>query len=280
MKKKLIFFVQLFLLSATSVAVAQVPPDTLRKYRQVINETANENGHEAYIEMRDKYVVDRRDVKRIQRLLFKREKRKAICRYMYPNSIHDRVKAKRHIDEIYRDSLDAILIPFNKGISGENISAALLTARALKMDESKYKTVLDKALSIARQKRINPDTDTWDEELDLIKATFDKEQMKNFFSIKDAKEATDKMNEAWKAVCEAGQAEELDSATECAKAYMYIREELRLRCIYRNKKDILDRNLKNLHRQMPPLLRRQEALLKGNDATEEKRNEDNNGIIW
>lgn len=280
MKKKLIFFVQLFLLSATSFAVAQVPPDTLRKYRQVINETANENGHEAYIEMRDKYVVDRRDVKRIQRLLFKREKRKAICRYMYPNSIHDRVKAKRHIDEIYRDSLDAILIPFNKGISGENISAALLTARALKMDESKYKAVLDKALSIAHQRRSNPDIDTWDEELNLIKATFDKDQMRNFFSIKDSREATDRMNEAWKAVCEAGQAEELDSATECARAYMYIREELRLRCIYRNKKDILDRNLKNLHRQMPPLLRRQEALLKGDDAKDDEHNGDNNGIIW
>ena len=81
MKKGLVSFVSLLLFLATGVAMAQVPADTLRKYRQVIRETADENAHEAYLEILDKYIIDRSDIKTLQRLLYKREKLKARCRY-------------------------------------------------------------------------------------------------------------------------------------------------------------------------------------------------------
>ena len=54
--------------------------------------------------------------------------------------------------------------------------------------------------------------------------------------------------------------------------------------MYKNKKDILAKSLKNLHSEMPPLLRRQEALLK-KDESEARKDDDgkpdeNKGIIW
>ena len=284
MKKGLVSFVSLLLFLATGVAMAQVPADTLRKYRQVIRETADENAHEAYLEILDKYIIDRSDIKTLQRLLYKREKLKARCRYQYPNSIRDRVRAKRAIDEVYRDSINAILIIFNKGISGENISAALRALKVIDLEPVRRKMILDEALSVARRRRENPNVDTWDEELEVITSCFGKDKMKGYFSIRNAEETTEKMQAAWQTVVDAGQTEDLDSAWECTRAYFYIFEELRLKCLYKNKKDILAKSLKNLHSEMPPLLRRQEALLK-KDESEARKDDDgkpdeNKGIIW
>ena len=88
------------------------------------------------------YHVPRSKNKQFYSLVSRREERKAAYDYIYQKSPYKRVKAKMAVDSLYEDSLNAILIPYNK-ISGDNLGAkatdAEIIAAVNKLSDAKEK---------------------------------------------------------------------------------------------------------------------------------------------
>jgi hypothetical protein len=67
-----------------------------------------------------------------------------------------RVMEKSRIDGLFRDSINAILIPRNPGISGINISMALRLSERIRLTDKKRKKLMGYALDFAKRLEANP----------------------------------------------------------------------------------------------------------------------------
>lgn len=226
-----------------------------------------------------RYNVPKTSRQKLKQWLTIREERKAICNYLYPDSVVSRVKAKRAIDELYQDSIDIILIPFNAYISGENLSYALKAVPVLSLDSTQHEYLRQQALDVAHQLRKNPRKDVWGQEMKVIESTLTTEQLNRFFTLKNGAVVSQKTHKAWNQLKAAGLTEELDSASEYPRAFLYYLEQQKITDLYKKNNSLRNRNLSELSKQMPLAVKMLDALEK-KKRNEAKPKEVSKDIVW
>ena len=172
----------------------------------------------------------------------------------------ERVVEKQRIDSLYQDSINALLIPYNSNISGEIISLSLRMSDALRLSKKNHVRLMDKALDFARRLRKNPYTNFKKEEMDALKKNLSAKQLETVIDEKNGMQAQVKAQRAWNALEEAGVAYELDSVPNVSRARLYYLIEMRYWDMYVEQNEVRDRNLQDLYRSKPKIIKMYEAL--------------------
>lgn len=270
----------------TQVAIAQTgigQTDEERaaaeKHKKELSERSRLNGEEAFATLCIKYYVPKSKSKELSELLMLREQRKAAYDYIHEESPVKRAKAKLAIDSAFQDSIDVRLIPFNKGISGENISFAMRLMPILNLDEAQRSYIAQKALDIAHQLRINPRKNVWNDEINALRQTLNTEQLDCFFTHKNAGKVTSLMRQTWNKLNEANMTAKLDSARDCAQTYMYYLEQQKINDIYRFYGTSKKKYLAELSKRMPEMVRLYDSLGK-RKRIEARKKEVGKEYVW
>lgn len=239
MKNKILLSIALALMystvfAQTSLRKPKAEEDTLRRHFMSIAKKTYPLEKEYEVIFGLKYNVPAKKARKLSYYLKERERRKVCYNYIYHDSILTRVQCKLEIDSIYRDSINSLLIPVegNK-ITGENISQALTLRKLLKLDDAQYDYLMDRALAMARKIHTNPRINVWNEEIEVLRNTLTNEQLTRFFMDKNSKKVTKELDDGWRKIVDAGLAEQLDSAKEMTRAFMYFHKRQKIKDIFR-----------------------------------------------
>lgn len=249
------------------------------KHKKELAQRSRLNGEEAFATLCIKYYVPKSKSKELSDLVMLREQRKAAYDYIHEKSPARRASAKLAIDSAFQDSIDVRLIPFNQGISGENISFAMRLMPILNLDEAQRSYIVQKALDIARQLRKNPRKNVWNDEINTLRQTLNAEQLDCFFTHKNVGKATSLMRQTWSKLCEANMAARLDSTRDCAQAYMYYLEQQKINDIYRYYGTSKKKYLAELSKRMPEMVRLYDSLGK-RKRMEARKKEVGKEYVW
>ena len=280
MKRLLLFM----LLTALSVIAFSQGNDSLSEEQTVLRQKeyakrmGSRLGLDARVALEMRYIVKSRIKRQLLHLLSAREEQKVMCNLTEMN-ILDRVQKKMMIDSIYQDSIDILLIPYNKYITGENMQHAMnLCATTVEFNDVRQR-VTDKALDIARRLRRIPVLDVWDEEIGFIVKTLSKDQLYQFFMSKNAASINRDTKEVWEWLKENSLTTDLDSAKENPLAENYFYELYKFRDIYRNKPELKERNISAIHK--PRLIKMSDALMrKEQEPNEVSTRPKFSGLAW
>ena len=249
------------------------------KHKKELARRSRLNGEEAFATLCIKYYVPKSKSKELSDLVMLRERRKAAYDYIYEKSPARRASAKLAIDSAFQDSIDMRLIPFNKGISGENMSFAMRLMPILNLDEAQRSYIVQKALDIAGQLRKNPRKNVWNDEINALRQSLNAKQLDRFFTHKNAGKVTSLMRQTWNKLCEAGMTARLDSARDCAQAYMYYMEQQKINDIYKYYGTSKKKYLAELSKRMPEMVRLYDSLGK-RKRMEARKKEVGKEYVW
>ena len=233
--------------------------NAIQLYGKEMSHQVDIASEDALAEMQLKYLYNRNDLEHLRRLFEEREQRKAAHNYLERNPM-ERVVEKQRIDSLYQDSINALLIPYNSNISGEIISLSLRMSDALRLSKKNHVRLMDKALDFARRLRKNPYTNFKKEEMDVLKKNLSAKQLETVIDEKNGMQAQVKAQRAWNALEEAGVAYELDSLPNVSRARLYYLIEMRYWDMYVEQNEVRDRNLQDLYRSKPKIIKMYEAL--------------------
>lgn len=233
--------------------------NAIQLYGKEMSHQVNIASEDALAEMQLKYLYNRNDLEHLRRLFEEREQRKAAHNYLERNPM-ERVVEKQRIDSLYQDSINALLIPYNSNISGEIISLSLRMSDALRLSKKEHHRLMEKALDFARRLRKNPYTNFKKEEMDVLKKNLSAKQLETVIDEKNGMQAQVKAQRAWNALEEAGVAYELDSLPNVSRARLYYLIEMRYWDMYVEQNEVRDRNLQDLYRSKPKIIKMYEAL--------------------
>lgn len=233
--------------------------NAIQLYGKEMSHQVDIASEDALAEMQLKYLYNRNDLEHLRRLFEEREQRKAAHNYLERNPM-ERVVEKQRIDSLYQDSINALLIPYNSNISGEIISLSLRMSDALRLSKKNHVRLMDKALDFARRLRKNPYTNFKKEEMDALKKNLSAKQLETVIDEKNGMQAQVKAQRAWNALEEAGVAYELDSVPNVSRARLYYLIEMRYWDMYVEQNEVRDRNLQDLYRSKPKIIKMYEAL--------------------
>ena len=198
---------------------------------------------------------------------------KYICQdFLYKDSLDKRVFDKIVIENIYRDSINSILIPqYENHISGDNISMALYYSKSLHLDSTQYFYIMAKAIDMARRIYRDHRINVWNEEMEILKKTLNKKQLRSFFVKKNSGIVTLEFNNAWKKLKEAGLTEQLDSAKDANDAINYIFKRQMIKDLYRSYGTPQKKYLAELDKNKPKMMSMLEGLDKKARLKEEEK---------
>lgn len=233
--------------------------NVIQLYGKEMSHQVNIASEDALAEMQLRYLYNRNDLEHLRRLFEEREQRKAAHNYLERNPM-ERVVEKQRIDSLYQDSINALLIPYNSNISGEIISLSLRMSDALRLSKKKHRRLMEKALDFARRLRRNPYVNFKKEEMDVLKKNLSAKQLETVIDEKNGMQAQVKAQRAWNALEEAGVAYELDSLPNVSRARLYYLIEMRYWDMYVEQNEVRDRNLQDLYRSKPKIIKMYEAL--------------------
>ena len=233
--------------------------NVIQLYGKEMSHQVDIASEDALAEMQLKYLYNRNDLEHLRRLFEEREQRKAAHNYLERNPM-ERVVEKQRIDSLYQDSINALLIPYNSNISGEIISLSLRMSDALRLSKKEHHRLMEKALDFARRLRKNPYTNFKKEEMDVLKKNLSAKQLETVIDEKNGMQAQVKAQRAWNALEEAGVAYELDSLPNVSRARLYYLIEMRYWDMYVEQNEVRDRNLQDLYRSKPKIIKMYEAL--------------------
>lgn len=233
--------------------------NAIQLYGKEMSHQVDIASEDALAEMQLRYLYNRNDLEHLRRLFEEREQRKAAHNYLERNPM-ERVVEKQRIDSLYQDSINALLIPYNSNISGEIISLSLRMSDALRLSKKNHVRLMDKALDFARRLRKNPYTNFKKEEMDALKKNLSAKQLETVIDEKNGMQAQVKAQRAWNALEEAGVAYELDSLPNVSRARLYYLIEMRYWDMYVEQNEVRDRNLQDLYRSKPKIIKMYEAL--------------------
>ena len=233
--------------------------NVIQLYGKEMSHQVNIASEDALAEMQLKYLYNRNDLEHLRRLFEEREQRKAAHNYLERNPM-ERVVEKQRIDSLYQDSINALLIPYNSNISGEIISLSLRMSDALRLSKKEHRRLMEKALDFARRLRKNPYTNFKKEEMDVLKKNLSAKQLETVIDEKNGMQAQVKAQRAWNALEEAGVAYELDCLPNVSRARLYYLIEMRYWDMYVEQNEVRDRNLQDLYRSKPKIIKMYEAL--------------------
>ena len=233
--------------------------NAIQLYGKEMSHQVDIASEDALAEMQLRYLYNRNDLEHLRRLFEEREQRKAAHNYLEQNPMV-RVVEKQRIDSLYQDSINALLIPYNSNISGEIISLSLRMSDALRLSKKNHVRLMDKALDFARRLRKNPYVNFKKEEMDALKKNLSAKQLETVIDEKNGMQAQVKAQRAWNALEEAGVAYELDSLPNVSRARLYYLIEMRYWDMYVEQNEVRDRNLQDLYRSKPKIIKMYEAL--------------------
>ena len=233
--------------------------NAIQLYGKEMSHQVDIASEDALAEMQLRYLYNRNDLEHLRRLFEEREQRKAAHNYLEQNPMV-RVVEKQRIDSLYQDSINALLIPYNSNISGEIISLSLRMSDALRLSKKNQARLMDKALDFARRLRKNPYVNFKKEEMDALKKNLSAKQLETVIDEKNGMQAQVKAQRAWNALEEAGVAYELDSLPNVSRARLYYLIEMRYWDMYVEQNEVRDRNLQDLYRSKPKIIKMYEAL--------------------
>ena len=238
---------------------------------------------EEIFRLKAKYKVPSLVADKVKRLITVREMRCFCQNYIYPDSPAKRVYAKMDIENLYQDSIDMLIIPFNTNkISGENISYALRLDQILRMDSTQQKKLMDKAIELAHKMRADREVNVWNEEIDFLQENLTNEQMQVLFNYKNSSIVYNKIVQDWIRLKKEGLTQQLDSAKEMSAAAHFYNIKERLMAIYKFKPSIRKKSLTELNKQMPAIVKMVDALDKKEKMAARKKEEDyvGNDFVW
>lgn len=237
-----------------------------------IDEAVKRKAAEEAMAVRLTYNMRREAIPALEHFMLNRESLKAKCDSLFPDNLRERMKRKVRIEQIYRDSVNTVIIPsLTNKVSGENLSKALYWQEALNLTPVQYSSMMEKALELARQLHANPHVDVWEDDIKTILSTLDEKQQRRYFHFKNALAVTQDMNKAWKRVVDAGLAEQLDSVAAMNQAFDYYHELYRIKDIYRNHGQARRKAVAELDKHKPQMLKMLDALDKQKRMDEEEK---------
>lgn len=267
----------------SSVRQKESEEDTLRTHYVDIVRAVYPMEKEYEVALNLKYNVPKEKKRKTAYYIKERERRKACYNYIYKDSVLARVRCKQELDSIYRDSINTLLIPVKGNrISGDNISLALMLSPILNLDDAQYQYLMEKALAMARILYREPRANVWNDEMDVLKSTLTPKQLDHFFLTKNAEILTKKVDEGWQKIVDAGLTEQLDSATEIPRAYLYYHECQKIKDVFRYYVTPRRKNLAELEKQKPVMVRLLEKLEKEMRLNEQNKTKKTVGkeFVW
>lgn len=219
-----------------------------------------------------RYIVPPDGYAKIDHYVMNREL-KYICQdFLYKDSLDKRVFDKIVIENIYRDSINSILIPqYENHISGDNVSMALYYSKSLHLDSTQYSYIMAKAIDMARRIYRDHRINVWNEEMEILKKTLNKKQLRSFFVKKNSGIVTLEFNNAWKKLKEVGLTEQLDSAKDANDAINYIFKRQMIKDLYRSYGTPQKKYLAELDKNKPKMMSMLEGLDKKARLKEEEK---------
>lgn len=219
-----------------------------------------------------RYIVPQDGYAKLDHYVMNREL-KYICQdFLYKDSLDKRVFDKIVIENIYRDSINSILIPqYENHISGDNVSMALYYSKSLHLDSTQYSYIMAKAIDMARRIYRDHRINVWNEEMEILKKTLNKKQLRSFFVKKNSGIVTLEFNNAWKKLKEAGLTEQLDSAKDANDAINYIFKRKMIKDLYRSYGTPQKKYLAELDKNKPKMMSMLEGLDKKARLKEEEK---------
>lgn len=233
--------------------------NVIQTYGKEMSRQVRIASEDALAEMQMKYLYDRKDYLHLQKLFEAREQRKIAHDYLEQNP-SARVMEKMGIDSLFQDSINALLIPYNPNISGEIISLSLYMSDVLHLSKKSHHRLMEKALDFARGLRKNPYANFKKEEIEVLKKNLTSKQLETVIDEKNNVQARIKAQRAWDALEGAGVSYELDSLPQVSRAQLYYQIEMRYWDLYVEDNEVRDRNLQDLYRSKPKIIKMYEAL--------------------
>jgi len=241
-----------------------------------VQQTGCENADEKFAEMTMTYYVPQIIAPNLHRMILNREINKARCSIVYRENFQKRVKSKLAVDNLYKDSINTILIPFNN-ISGENIGFVLRLCQRDFCKKDQLEKIMKKALDLTRELEKDPRKNVWNDEMDFLDKVLSKNQLDAFFELKTLNNINNDCNNAWNSLLSAGLTEQVDSVKERTQVYAYFKEVNKIREQYRYRENLMNKNLEELYKHRPYAIR----LL---DGIYEKKNVKENNVgsefVW
>lgn len=235
---------------------------------------------DAFQIMRETYYLPSADEEFVYNLMLEREFRKATYDYIC-NTPWDRVENKRRIDELYQDSIDVRLLPHNDNLAGANVSISLRLADKIGVSKENYNKIMNLGLIVCRHVHKNPRYDYDIEVMDSLRNYLNKEQLYEVLSSKHAIECINKGVATWHELKAEGLIENEDSATCCNQAIDYYLMECVVNDMFVGHEKQLKKNLSDLWKKQPLLIRMSEAIKKKETLTKKKEEEnDKNEMAW
>ena len=284
MKKKFLLCIALALLydfaNAETLKCTVQEKEVYLANKSVIDSLLYLRYPEEIVKITNRYLVPKKDRGRLEYLVKNREF-KYICQdFIYKDSLEKRVHNKLIIDRVYQDSINLILIPeYRNQLSGENLSYALHCRNLLNLDSIQYSYIMDKALDMARRIRKDYRINLWNEEMEILKRTLDRQQLRSFFARKNANKVATEFNKAWTKLKDAGLTEQLDSIKDGNDAINFMSSRQMIKDLYRSYGTSQKKYLAELEKSKPKLI----SMLEGIDKKariEEKNKTIGKEFVW
>lgn len=281
----LVTAIGLFFSLISHASIFEWTPEEARIYEEnteALSFRCRISAEDAFHELRQVYYLPKEDEAFVYLLMLEREKRKATYDYI-SKTPWDRVASKKQLDDLYQDSIDVRLIPHNNNVAGANISIALRLASKLEVSMENYANILHLGLNVTKHLRKDPNYKYDVEVMDSLRNFLSKEQLYRVLSSKHAVACVNKSVATWKELQKAGMIENEDSALCCDQAIDYYMMECIVNEMYVGHEKHLRKNLSDLWKRQPLIVRmigavkKKEALVK---KKEEDNDNDHNEMVW
>lgn len=236
---------------------------------------------DAYQVLRQDYVLSKEDIPFVEALIFERESRKATYNILCQTP-WERVANKKRIDDLYQDSIDVRLLTYNDKVAGSNISIALRFAEHMGVSKENYSKIINLGLSVAKHRRVDPNYNYDIEVMDSLRNYLKKTQLIEVLSAKHALPCIKKGVATWNELQNAGMVMDEDSATCCNQAIDYYTMECVINEMFVGHEKQLKKNLSDLWKQQPLIVRMSGSLRNKEELTGKKNDNDSevNDLKW
>ncbi len=281
----LVTAIGLILASGAHASILEWSQDEIRVYEENTEALAFRckiASEDAFQELRQAYYLPQEEESFVYLLMLEREQRKATYDYIC-NTPWDRVANKKRLDDLYQDSIDVRLLPHNNNLAGTNVSIALRLADKMKVSTENYSKIMHLGLNVTKHLRKDPRYNFEVEVMDSLRNFLNKEQLYRILSSKHAVACVNKGMGTWKELKTMGMIENEDSALCCNQAIDYYLMESIVNEMYIGHEKQLRKNLSDLWKKQPLLVRMIGAVKKKEDLVKKKEEENdnkNNEMVW
>ena len=276
MKKKTILLLTVCLSITTQMYPADftytdVEQAAWEKHKSEISIPLTFLASDAMASIQMKYVIDSTQIPSLQELCLKMERHKYLRNYIDGDAVVKTIN-KTRIENIYQDSIQALLIPANPDIAGRFLGYAVSLFPELHISRQCRDSIIDDALTIARRLRLSPCDDYAIEEMDSLKEHLTREQIEMIIKRRNASAALNRACQVWSDLEQAKLIADFDQNTQIDRAFRFYMAEMQIRDYYIGNWELINANLEDLYRHKPRIIKMHEGLSQ-REAIEKKHEE-------